>query len=267
MFHRSFFFGSMRINCFRLIIVLSIFLSAIDLAAQRKATKLQNEMFREVVFQQKKYFICSFSPHKYKVEIYNRRDTGSGVYDFASLARADKKLLYAVNGGMYDERRHAIGLLVSAGKTQHKVNQVQKGSGNFNLMPNGIFYVDRKDNAYVVSTPDYVARSPKPRCATQSGPMLVIDGAFNTHFTKNSSNLNIRNGVGVDSSGNVLLVISLEGVNFYEFAELFRDRLGCPNALYLDGFVSQYFLPRSEAAPKPGVMLGPIICVSESENK
>ena len=36
-------------------------------------------------------------------------------------------------------------------------------------------------------------------------------------------------------------------MNFYEFAEYFK-KLGCKNALYLDGFVSRTYLPEKNIA-------------------
>ena len=39
--------------------------------------------------------------------------------------------------------------------------------------------------------------------------------------------------------------MSKVGVNFYDFANYFK-RIGCKNALYLDGFVSRTYLPEKE---------------------
>jgi uncharacterized protein YigE (DUF2233 family) len=49
--------------------------------------------------------------------------------------------------------------------------------------------------------------------------------------------------VGVQSSDRVVFAISREPVTFFEFATLFLDRLGCPNALYLDGEISRFYIP------------------------
>lgn len=74
--------------------------------------------------------------------------------------------------------------------------------------------------------------------ATQSGPILVRKGEVHPQFREASPNLNLRNGVGVRSDGRVFLAISDGVVRFHDFATLFRDRLDCPDALYLDGLVS-----------------------------
>ena len=51
-------------------------------------------------------------------------------------------------------------------------------------------------------------------------------------------------------------------MRFYDFAAFFRDRLGCDNALYLDGAVSQLWAPeigRRDGGPP----LGPLIVVTK----
>ena len=48
--------------------------------------------------------------------------------------------------------------------------------------------------------------------------------------------------MGVISDSLVVIAISDQTVNFYEFAKMFQD-LGCKNALYLDGAISKMYLP------------------------
>lgn len=71
----------------------------------------------------------------------------------------------------------------------------------------------------------------------------------------------IRNGVGVSDSHTAWFAIAEEGVSFGRFARLFRDELGCDNALFLDGSVSSLWHParsrQDEVAP-----LGPMIVVA-----
>ena len=96
--------------------------------------------------------------------------------------------------------------------------------------------------------------------ATQSGPMLVIDGAIHSAFKKGSINVNIRNGVGILPDNKIVFAISKEEINFYDFAEYFKN-LGCKNALYLDGFVSRMYLPEKNLSATDGAF-GVIIGVS-----
>ena len=97
--------------------------------------------------------------------------------------------------------------------------------------------------------------------ATQSGPLLVRGGQVHPAFDAGSKSRLLRNGVGVASPQTVVFVISEDPVNFYEFATLFRDRLHCPDALYLDGTISSLHasaLGRDDSRTD----LGPIIAVT-----
>ena len=72
----------------------------------------------------------------------------------------------------------------------------------------------------------------------------------------------LRNGVGVNKSGEAIFVISESGVTLHEFATLFRDRLDCPNALYFDGSVSSLHAPELKRSDSFR-LLGPIVGVVE----
>jgi uncharacterized protein YigE (DUF2233 family) len=67
--------------------------------------------------------------------------------------------------------------------------------------------------------------------------------------------------VGIVSSQEVLFAISEDPINFYNFALLFRDRLKCADALYLDGNVSSLY-SRKLGRHDEHVPLGPIIGVT-----
>jgi len=115
------------------------------------------------------------------------------------------------------------------------------GNGNFYLKPNGVFYIASNNKAHIIPTSNLLNRN-NIKYATQSGPMLLIDGKMHHAFKKGSSNVQIRNGVGILPDGNLIFAMSKEPVNFYDFAQYFES-LGCKNALYLDGFVSRTYLP------------------------
>ena len=106
-------------------------------------------------------------------------------------------------------------------------------------MPNGVFWQDRQ-GFYITESQSMakkLASGAKPTFATQSGPMLVIDGNIHPAFDANSTSRKYRNGVGVcgRNPSRVKFVISDTPVSFYEFADLFKSQLGCDNALFLDG--------------------------------
>ncbi|WP_243651302.1 phosphodiester glycosidase family protein [Hymenobacter gummosus] len=156
------------------------------------------------------------------------------------LAGQQKTLVFATNGGMYRAGNAPVGLFIQAGKVVTPLDTAA-GTGNFYLRPNGVFYLTADGRAAVCRTQDF-RPSGRIRYATQSGPMLVIDGRIHPAFQPGSKNLNVRNGVGLLPDGRVLLAMSKQPVSFYEFARYFQQQ-GCRQALYLDGFVSRTYLP------------------------
>jgi uncharacterized protein YigE (DUF2233 family) len=160
----------------------------------------------------------------------------------AYAERNGKKLMFAMNGGMYTKQQGPQGVYIENGIVKHGVDTVQNAFGNFYLQPNGVFYLTTSGQAHVVPT-EYFTITPQVAFATQSGPMLLINGAYHPRLIKGSTNLHIRNAVGILPNGEVLCVMSKQKVNFYDLATLFKQ-LGCANALYLDGFVSKMYCPQ-----------------------
>jgi uncharacterized protein YigE (DUF2233 family) len=152
-----------------------------------------------------------------------------------------QELVFAMNGGMYLKDQSPQGLYIENGIEHAPLDTKTTGYGNFYLQPNGIFYLT-KDNRVAVSKTTTFRNTNTIKYATQSGPMLVIDGKLHPKFTEGSQNVHIRNGVGVLPNGNLLFAMSKQKINFYDFATFFKEN-GCQNALYLDGFVSRTYLP------------------------
>lgn len=150
------------------------------------------------------------------------------------------QLKFAMNAGMYKVDNTPQGLYIEKQKTLSPLDTA-KAAGNFYLKPNGVFYITTSNSAKICTTAMFQFNN-KIKYATQSGPMLVIDGKIHPEFKAGSSNLNIRNGVGILPDGKVVFVLSKKEINFYDFASYFKS-LGCKNALYLDGFVSRAYIP------------------------
>ena len=176
------------------------------------------------------------------------------------LATKNETLLLAMNGGMYLKDRRPQGLYIENGIQLKKINKVKEAYGNFYLQPNGIFSIDTSNIARVQKTTDF-SNQGKIKYATQSGPMLVIDGKIHSKFTKGSKNVHIRNGVGILKNGKILFAMSKTKVNLYDFADYFLSQ-GCENALYLDGFVSRTYCPSKDWEQLDG-NFGVLIGVSE----
>ena len=113
---------------------------------------------------------------------------------------------------------------------------------------------------HVSPTDDYARMKPQAKWATQSGPMLVIDGKLHPAFSHDGPSRYVRNGVGVTGERAALFVISEDEVSFGKFARFFRDALKADNALYLDGAVSSLWAPSINRMDSTRD-LGPILVV------
>jgi uncharacterized protein YigE (DUF2233 family) len=174
----------------------------------------------------------------------------------AQLQKPNKEVLFITNGGMYQTDNSPKGLYVENGKVITPIDN-KTGDGNFYMQPNGVFLLT-KTNAMVVKSADYNKYQAGTVFATQSGPMLVIDGMINKNFSKGSSNKVIRSGIGINDKGKVFFVISNTEVSFYDFAMVFSKNLNCRNALFLDGAISRMYSPRlkrSETGGNFGVLI------------
>jgi uncharacterized protein YigE (DUF2233 family) len=163
-----------------------------------------------------------------------------------------------MNGGMYGLDQSPKGLFIENGQVRSQLD-TSSGNGNFYIKPNGVFYISNSAVPAICDTKNFQDDG-KIKYATQSGPMLVIDGSVPATFKQGSINLNVRNGVGLLPNGNVVFAISKVPVNFYDFASYFKS-MGCREALYLDGFVSRMYLPGKNWTQTDGD-LGVIIAVT-----
>jgi uncharacterized protein YigE (DUF2233 family) len=180
------------------------------------------------------------------------------------LGPRSRRLRFAMNAGMYGEDGNPIGLYVEDGGERRRINR-QRGPGNFHMLPNGVFTVAADGRVAAVPSARYAPAS-RPRWATQSGPMLVIDGRLHPDIRDNGPSLHVRNGVGVDSADTAWFVISDGAVSFGRMARFFRDVLACRNALYFDGSVSSLW-DRPAGRRDTYSRLGPLVTVFEREGR
>lgn len=188
------------------------------------------------------------------------------IRDLPALAQAlrnqQRSIRFAMNGGMYDDQGAPIGLAIADGRTLHPLNR-NSGAGNFHLLPNGVFSVEA-DGWHIRTADDYAgSRQTGVQIATQSGPMLVIGGKLHPKITPDGPSRYVRNAVGIDAAGKAHFVISDQPVSFGVLARLFRDRLHCANALYLDGSVSALWDPGADRIDQT-VPLGPLLVVEKT---
>jgi len=216
---------------------------------------------RTLTFEGAGYSVCEVDPAAAELRLFLEDSEGRVWGSFQRLAAglAPRHLVFAMNAGMYHPDRSPVGHYVEDGTERMRVI-ASAGPGNFGMLPNGVFCAE-PGRARVLETDAYLAEAPACRHATQSGPMLVIDGEIHPRFIPGSSSRFLRNGVGTSVEGDrAVFAISDEPVSFHDFARLFRDRLGLPHALYFDGKVSRLWAPELGRADT-GFPLGPIVGV------
>ncbi len=200
------------------------------------------------------------------LKMFYKDTKGNSIGNFKQLNTIlelkGQRLRFGMNGGMYLQDQSPQGLFVENGQIIKPINRETSTYGNFYMEPNGIFGIDKLNKPILIPSSQYTSDLDL-NYATQSGPMLLINGDYHPKFNKGSKNVHIRNGVGILPNGKVIFAISKERINFYDFATYFKE-MGCVNALYLDGFVSRLYLPEKgyeQTDSRFGVMIGEVVDV------
>ncbi len=211
-----------------------------------------------IAYESNRYTLCTVNLSEQKAELFLRDENGSVYGDFSRLP---PQVSIAMNGGMYHADRRPVGHYIENGEEVMRVVP-NAGPGNFGLLPNGVLCLNSA-SAEIYETLSYVSAAPTCDHATQSGPMLVIDGELHPRFLEDSTSRKRRNGVGVSEDGETLfLAITSNAVTFHEFGSLFRDYLGVRNALFLDGSISRLY-DRENRRSDGGALMGPILAISD----
>lgn len=279
-FGRDIFFSIILSNLFLMkkrllfsIVILLLVLTSFIIYQKRKidTTQTNYELKQDDNYKidKSKLVFYEVNPKKQQLDFYWKDEAGKNYENFdilkKSLQKQNKEVIFAMNGGMFRRDLSPQGLFIQNGKLLFQTDTVQKGYGNFYMQPNGIFYLTTENQAIVCTTKDFLKINDIKtiKYATQSGPMLLIDGQLHSKFQKNSTNLNIRNGVGILPNGTILFAMSKKEINFYDLATFFKQK-GCKNALYLDGFVSKTYLPSQNWKQIDGIF-GVIIAETKSK--
>ena len=246
----------------------------------KKINKELNSITGELkfIYKNTKYFVfvADLKKHDIKLHLNYRNTKDKNAQKFISLNNVKdylenvkiKEVLMLTNGGMYTPKNNPEGLLIA---DTVEIEPIDLGDSqrmlNFYLKPNGIFYI-QNGKAYIeessVFNSKYIAKEISPEQATQSGPMLVIDGNHHPALNHGSSSKKLRSGVGIMNNGKVIFIISEKSsvTNFHDFATIFKDIFGCKNALFLDGVISKMYLKTNNPSELSGGF-GPIISVTK----
>ena len=214
-------------------------------------------------FQEAPFTACTAKIPEDDIRLFLYDKTGNIYGQFQKLDNFLKEerlnIIFATNGGMYHADRSPVGMYVENFK-EFSPLIISDGPGTFGLLPNGVFCFNKKE-FLILETESFATRKIQCQYATQSGPLLVIDGKIHPKFIKNGTSKFVRSGVGISRDGSkAIFLISNQAVNFHHFASTFLDRLEIDNALYLDGNISRLYSPKLNRIDF-GFDIGPIIAV------
>ena len=211
-----------------------------------------------ITYRDTDYVVCTVDVRRFELKLFSTDRSGTPYGSFRRLAGEAEgaDLVFAMNAGMFDEDLLPVGLHVENGRELKRANTAS-GPGNFHLKPNGVFYV-KGTSVGILETGRFQRQRIRPDQATQSGPMLVIDGRLHPRISADGTSRKVRNGVGIRNGHTAVFAISNAPVTFFDSAQLFRERLACANALFLDGSVSSLHAPALNRSDwlRP---LGPIV--------
>jgi len=160
------------------------------------------------IYNENSFVTYKVDTKKQDLKLFWKNENGQNFGSIENLKlwieKKNLKLNFAMNGGMYKKDYTPQELYIENQKTLIHLDTT-KAVGNFYLKPNGVFYLTT-DNTAKICTTDFFRNNGKIKFATQSGPMLLIDGKIHSDFKEGSSNLNIRNGVGILPDGKVVFV-------------------------------------------------------------
>lgn len=243
-----------------------IALSACEFRLEDDAAAEMESLCVAVMFEGTPFTHCTAEPARHHVGMdlaaEGSEEPFRSLYRFSiefPVKRAPYVLL-AMNGGMFDAEGQPIGYYVEEGRRLTVLNE-NDGPGNFHLRPNGVFFGEADGSWQVMETSAFAQSvENRPDFATQSGPMLVVDGELHPAIDPDGESRKIRNAVGIDAGGRAHFVISEAPVSFGKLARYYRDVLNVDNALFLDGSVSQIWDPANDRLDT-GPEIGPLIVV------
>ncbi len=229
-----------------------------------------SNLFGEVTFtyNQESYtaYVADLSKHTIAIHLKSNNRHFSKLSNLKdSLEKQGKEVLMVTNAGMFHYTQDPVGLYIEKGKEKNKINLEPVNGDNFHLAPNGVFYIDEKGVGIQEThrfLKEYKAKKIRPISATQSGPMLVIDGKHHHKFNHGSKSRKLRSGVGLLPNNRIIFIISdRHNTNFFQFGTIYKDLFACQQALFLDGAISEMYIKGNSKNLKGG-NFGPMLSIT-----
>jgi uncharacterized protein YigE (DUF2233 family) len=218
-----------------------------------------------VAFRGARYYVVPVDLDRARIQMH-WKDAKGRPYRRASvladsLSVAGERVVAVVNSGIYTPQDAPKGLHVERGRAIIPLNTTDSTSGNFfRPRPNGVFAVMNDGTARIVRRGAAAALGPAMREATQSGPRLLENGEPVLRFSDTPLR---RTAICVAAPRRVFIAVSRDPVSLNDLAALFKDRLGCTDALFLDGGAVQALVAPAEGiAMETGRFVGFIAVVS-----
>jgi uncharacterized protein YigE (DUF2233 family) len=241
-------------NTFLTVLVLVAGFSTPSLCSQTERletpTPVEGVSVRSVDVNGQRFVVVAVDLTKVELDLYGQAPGWEATRTIPALqsllGQQGRKVVVAMNAGIFESPDVPTGLHIERTTQLSPLNLSQKAKAacdadNFYLAPNGVFYVDTR-GAHISVTSKYLATASTVRLATQSGPMLVYDSMPHACFTRFRKRL-LRNAIGVKDERLVYFAATVDSSTFSNMATLFRDSLGCANALYMDGSISSLLAP------------------------
>jgi uncharacterized protein YigE (DUF2233 family) len=222
---------------------------------------------QEMAFRGARYYVVPVDLDRARIQMHWKASSGRPYRRASlladSLSAAGERVIAVVNSGIYTPQDAPKGLHVERGRAIVPLNTTDSTSGNFfRPRPNGVFAVMNDGTARIVRRGAVAALLPRMREATQSGPRLLENGQPVARFADTPLR---RTAICVAAPRRVFIAVSRDPVSLNDLAALFRDRLGCTDALFLDGGAVQALVaPADGIAMETGRFVGFIAIVAVS---
>jgi len=187
-----------------------------------------------------------------QIRIYWKDSTGVPFMTFDRLRKEHPEAKFIINGGHFTHDYKPDGLYIENGKKLSRVKEILNPKINLEIMPMGVFYLTNQ-GAFIKPLRGKFTQK-DVMYATQSSPMLVINGRINPALPGGRHRM--HSGVGILPDGNVYFACLDMELRF--FARHFLEK-GCTQALCLNGDVSDVW--QNGQSLKKYSRFGPMIVV------